>query len=116
MLAVIPQTYLPHRALYLLLQTFFSMCYNPTGIIKRVNEWGKAMKKNEPPSAWASLALAFELGFVIAIPIALGAIGGGYLDSHVTHTKDVFLLLGLLLGLILGIYGAYRLLAPFLKR
>jgi len=74
------------------------------------------MKKNEPPSAWASLALVFELGLVIAIPIALGAIGGGYLDSHVTHTNNVFSLLGLLLGLISGIYGAYHLLAPFLKR
>ena len=73
------------------------------------------MKKNEPPSVWASLALVGELGFVIAIPIALGAIGGGYLDG-IAHTKDVFLLLGLLLGLILGILGAYRLLAPFLKR
>ncbi len=38
MLAVIPQAYLPQPALYLVLQTFFSMCYNPTGIIKRVHD------------------------------------------------------------------------------
>ncbi|HLZ81578.1 MAG TPA: AtpZ/AtpI family protein [Ktedonobacteraceae bacterium] len=73
------------------------------------------MKKNEPPSVWGSLGLVGALGFVIAIPIALGAIGGGYLDG-VAHTSDVFLLLGLLLGLILGVLGAYRLLAPYLKR
>jgi len=73
------------------------------------------MKKKEPPSVWASLALVGELGFVIAIPIALGSILGNYLDG-LTHTKDVYLLLGLLLGLVIGIYGAYRLLAPFLKR
>ena len=73
------------------------------------------MKKNEPPSVWASLALVGELGFVIAIPIALGSILGNYLDG-LTHTNTVFLLLGLLLGLMSGIYGAYRLLAPFLKR
>ena len=73
------------------------------------------MKKNEPPSVWGSLGLMGALGLVIAIPIALGAIGGGYLDG-IAHTNDVFLLLGLLLGLISGIYGAYRLLAPFLKR
>ena len=73
------------------------------------------MKKNEPPSVWGALALVFELGFIVAIPIALGAIGGNYLDG-LAHTKSLYLLLGLLLGLISGIYGAYRLLAPFLKR
>jgi ATP synthase protein I len=67
------------------------------------------MKKQEPPSAWASLALVGQLGFTIAIPIALLAIGGYFLDG-VTHTRPLFLLLGLLLGLISGIYGAYRLL------
>jgi ATP synthase protein I len=73
------------------------------------------MKKNEPPSVWGSLGLAGALGLVIALPLALGSILGNYLDG-LTHTKDMYLLLGLLLGLIIGILGAYRLLAPFLKR
>jgi ATP synthase protein I len=73
------------------------------------------MKKNEPPSVWGSLGLAGLLGLVIALPLALGSILGNYLDG-ITHTKDIYLLLGLLLGLIVGILGAYRLLAPFLKR
>ena len=73
------------------------------------------MKKNEPPSVWGSLGLMGALGLVIAIPLALGSFLGNYLDD-VTHTNSVYLLLGLLLGLIVGIYGAYRLLAPFLKR
>jgi ATP synthase protein I len=73
------------------------------------------MKKNEPPSVWGSLALAGSLGLVIALPLALGAFLGNYLDS-IAHTKDIYLLLGLLLGLISGVYGAYRLLSPFLKR
>ena len=66
------------------------------------------MDKKEPPSVWGSLALVGQLGFTIAVPIALLAIGGYFLDG-VTHTKHLFLLLGLLLGLIAGIYGAYRL-------
>ena len=71
------------------------------------------MKKKEPPSVWGSLALMGQLGLTIAIPPALGAIGGTYLDG-VVHTNHLFLFLGLLLGLISGIYGAYRLFARVL--
>jgi len=73
------------------------------------------MKKNKPPSVWGSLGLVGVLGLVIVIPLLLGSILGNYLDG-ITHTKDIYLLLGLLLGLIVGVLGAYRLLAPFLKR
>jgi ATP synthase protein I len=58
---------------------------------------------------WAPLALVGQLGFTIAVPIALLAILGSYLDGRF-HTGHIFILLGLLLGLISGIYGAYRLL------
>ena len=71
------------------------------------------MKKKPPPSVWGSLAVMGQLGFTIAIPLALGAWGGNYLDG-VTHNSSLFLILGLLLGLIVGIYGAYRLFARFL--
>ncbi len=70
------------------------------------------MSKKPPPSVWESLALVGQLGFTIAIPLALGAFVGNYLDG-LTGQKMLFLLLGLLLGLILGIFGAYRLFARF---
>ena len=70
------------------------------------------MNKKPPPSVWGSLALMGQLGFTIAIPLALGAWGGTYLDG-VTHNTSLYLLLGLLLGLIVGIYGAYRLFSRF---
>lgn len=73
------------------------------------------MNKKQPPSVWESLVLMGQFGFVIAIPIALGSILGNYLDG-VTHMKSLFLILGLLLGLAAGIFGAYRVLAPFLKK
>jgi ATP synthase protein I len=69
--------------------------------------------KNKPPSVWGSMALVAQLGLTIAVPIALLAIGGNYLDQ-LAHTGHLFLLLGLLLGLISGIYGAYRLFARVL--
>ncbi|TME61275.1 MAG: hypothetical protein E6I59_11810, partial [Chloroflexi bacterium] len=40
---------------------------------------------------------------------------GNYLDG-LTNTKNVYLYLGLLLGLIVGIFGAYRLFAPYFKK
>jgi ATP synthase protein I len=83
--------------------------YNPNGIIKRRKQTGPKMKQKPPPSVWGSLALVGELGFTIAIPIALLAILGSFLDGKF-HTGPWLLLLGLLLGLISGVYGAYRLL------
>jgi len=70
------------------------------------------MNKKPPPSVWGSLALMGQLGFTIAIPLALGAWVGNLLDSR-THNTSLYLLLGLLLGLIVGIYGAYRLFSRF---
>jgi F0F1-type ATP synthase assembly protein I len=71
--------------------------------------------KNEPPSVWGSLALMGQLGLIIAIPLVIGSFGGTYLDN-ITHTKNLYLYLGLLLGLIVSVFGAYRLFAPFLKK
>jgi len=71
------------------------------------------MSKKKPlPSVWESLGQLSALGFIIAIPLALGYYLGTYLDG-VTHHKSLFLLVGLLLGLIVGIYGAYRLFRRF---
>jgi ATP synthase protein I len=68
--------------------------------------------KKSPPSVWESLGQLGALGFVIALPLALGYYLGTYLDG-VTHHNSLFLLLGLLLGLIVGIFGAYRLFKRF---
>lgn len=70
------------------------------------------MSRKPPPSIWGQLGALGGMGFTIAIPIALGAIGGSYLDG-LTNMKPLFILIGLLLGLVLGIYGAYRLFVAF---
>ncbi len=72
------------------------------------------MKNKPPPTVLGSLAALGGMGFTLAVPIAIGAIVGNYLDG-LLYTKYLFLLLGLLLGLIAGIYGAYRLFASVLK-
>jgi ATP synthase protein I len=71
------------------------------------------MNKKPSPSAWGTMAAVGQLGLTVAIPIALGAILGSYLDGRFT-TGHLFVLLGLLLGLIAGIYGAYRLFSRLL--
>lgn len=73
------------------------------------------MSKRPPLTIWEALGTLAGLGFTIAVPIAVFTIGGYYLDGY-THTKPLFVLLGLLLGLISGIYGAYRLLSRVLQR
>lgn len=72
------------------------------------------MKQKPPPSVLGSLAALGGMGFTLAIPIAVGAIAGHYLDGLI-HTGYLFLLLGLLLGLISGIFGAYRLFKSVLR-
>lgn len=67
------------------------------------------MKQKPPtPTVLNTLGALSGMGFTVAVPIALGAILGNYLDG-LLHTGPLFILLGLLLGLISGIYGAYRL-------
>jgi len=73
------------------------------------------MNKKPPLTILEALGTLAGLGFTIAVPIALFTIGGYYLDGF-THTKPLFVLLGLLLGLITGIYGAYRLLSRVFQR
>lgn len=73
------------------------------------------MSKKPPLTIWEALGTLAGLGFTIAVPIAVFTIGGYYLDGY-THTKPLFILLGLLLGLISGIYGAYRLLSRVFQR
>jgi len=57
---------------------------------------------------WRTLAIVTETGFTIATAIALGVIGGAWLDSHL-HTRPWFFLLGLMVGFLSAGYSLYRL-------
>ncbi|KKR31200.1 MAG: hypothetical protein UT63_C0079G0008 [Candidatus Gottesmanbacteria bacterium GW2011_GWC2_39_8] len=64
-------------------------------------------KKNENDKIWSRIALVSEIGFVIAIPIAGGAIFGAYLDRKFGTAPKLTLSL-LFTGLFLGTYNVYR--------
>jgi ATP synthase protein I len=55
------------------------------------------------------------IGWYIAICIIIGVVAGIWLDGKV-NTKPIFSVFGLIVGLATGIYGAYRMLLPFIKK
>ena len=48
---------------------------------------------------WAMLNLATELGFIIALPIVVLALGGKWLDHRMHNTTPWFTLLGIVLAI-----------------
>ena len=61
-----------------------------------------------------ALSLAWQLGFLIAIPIG-GFLFLGVLGDKFFKTQPFLLLLGLLIGIIITIYEVYHLLTPLIK-
>ncbi len=55
--------------------------------------------KSGQNSTWSALALAWELGYTIAIPIVVFALGGRVLDNKL-GTSPFLLLVGIFLSLI----------------
>ncbi len=54
------------------------------------------------------------VGWRLALPIVLGAVGGVWLDGRL-GSKPWFALVGLGLGTLVGYYGVYRLLLPIIR-
>jgi F0F1-type ATP synthase assembly protein I len=65
------------------------------------------MKKNEEKKTFSASSLAFELGYLIAIPIVLLAFTGRWLDKHF-NTSPWLLLIGVLLSIIISSFAIYK--------
>lgn len=74
---------------------------------------GDADNKN-PFMGVGAIVLVGYLGFVVALPIVLGVLGGVYLDERLGGTGLVLILL-VLLGIVSGVYNGYRVLAKWMK-
>lgn len=62
----------------------------------------------------ALIALVFELGYTIAVPLVVLELGGRFLDRHL-GTSPLFLLLGIVLSLLCsGIY-IYKIIKKYSK-
>jgi F0F1-type ATP synthase assembly protein I len=53
---------------------------------------------------WQALGMAWELGYVIAIPIVVLGLGGRLLDRHF-HTSPWLFLVGVLVSIVLTSFG-----------
>mgnify|MGYP001191736701 CR=1 FL=1 len=65
-----------------------------------MNRWGVALRLT-------------GVGFFIGGSIALGVMGGLWLDGKL-NTEPILLIVGLILGIFVAFYGVYRMLLPFI--
>jgi F0F1-type ATP synthase assembly protein I len=61
-------------------------------------------QNSQKTSYWQALGIAWELGYVIAVPIVIFALGGRMLDKHF-HSSPWLLLAGILISIILSSIG-----------
>lgn len=61
----------------------------------------------ETPSLWLALRLAWDLGWIIAVPAAAFGFGGAYLDKFLGTTPWI-MLMGFLLAILLSSLGVIR--------
>lgn len=61
-----------------------------------------------------ALSLAWQLGFLIAVPIGGFLILGFWLDKKF-NTSPLSLIIGVILGIVITIYEVYHLLVPLIK-
>ncbi|MBI3619018.1 AtpZ/AtpI family protein [Candidatus Peregrinibacteria bacterium] len=71
-------------------------------------------KEKKEDSLWLALKLAWDLGYIIAIPAAVFGFGGAYLDKYM-GTSPLFLLLGLASALGLSSIGVKRIVQKIIR-
>lgn len=62
--------------------------------------------KNGTRAPWSALRFAWELGYTIAIPLVLLALGGALIDRWL-NTKPWFLLIGVVLSIGISTIGVF---------
>lgn len=68
----------------------------------------KENKEQKQKSAmWLALDIAYELGYLIALPIVILGFAGAYADKYF-HTSPLFILIGIVLAFIITSIGAFR--------
>ena len=61
-----------------------------------------------------ALSLAFQLGFLIAVPIVVFLLLGIWADNYF-RTQPLLMIIGLLIGFVITIYEVHHLLKPLVK-
>jgi len=80
-----------------------------------ISDREEEIKAKKEQDMWFYLGFVGEIGFAIALPIAGGALIGGYIDRHMsTYPKATLLLL--LIGAIISILGFIRTIQVLMER
>jgi len=72
------------------------------------------MRKKDNFKTFYALSLAWQLGFIIAVPIG-GFLFFGLLADRFFGTEPVLLVVGIFVGVIVTVYEVYHLLIPLIK-
>ena len=64
-------------------------------------------EKPEPPVDWNAYRLVFEVGYTVAIPLVLFALGGRFLDKKL-DTAPWLLLAGVVVSVFISSFLVYR--------
>ena len=65
------------------------------------------VQNNETKNTFSVLGIAWELGYIIAIPLVVLTIGGKILDEKL-GTSPLLLLVGVVLAIVLSTYAIYK--------
>lgn len=71
-------------------------------------------EQTSPKFDWSVLNLAWRMGYTIAIPLVVLALGGRLLDRAL-KTSPTFLLIGILVSIALSTLGVYRITIPIMS-
>lgn len=63
--------------------------------------------KNSRSAMWLALDLAWELGYIIVIPIVILGVGGAYADKKF-GTSPLFLFIGIIIAFTITSVAAYK--------
>lgn len=64
-------------------------------------------EKPKPDKSWSAVSLAWELGYTIAVPLIVFALGGRFLDKKL-GTSPFLLLLGMILAITTTSWLVYK--------
>jgi F0F1-type ATP synthase assembly protein I len=71
-------------------------------------------KKNNKENFWSMLSLAWELGYLIALPLIFFALIGRFLDKYF-HTSPWLFLCGISMAIIISVYIVYKKIIKIIK-
>lgn len=69
----------------------------------------------KPMDKWSMIGFAWELGYIIAIPIVIFGLVGKWLDSKFHHSFPYLTLIGILLAIISTTYWMIQRLKKYIK-